>query len=115
MAKLDDLLALDLRVGTIVAAEELRGARRPTLVLSVDFGSAGVKRACVDAAGREDPSDLVGLQVAAVLNLVPQTVAGVEAEARVLSADDGAGQRVLLLPERPLADGGSVIRGGDEE
>ncbi len=98
-----------MRVGTIVAAGILRGARRPSLMLTIDFGALGQRIGCVESDGREDPEGLVGMQVAAVLNLPPLDVAGTEIRARVLSAPDSQGYRVLLLPERPLSDGRRVL------
>ncbi len=105
MATLTELLALDVRVGTIVTAEHVRGARGALFALSVDFGERGCLPAALDATGRERPEDLVGLQIVAVVNLAPQRVAGFESRALVLSLRDTRGDAVLLLPERPLGDG----------
>lgn len=105
MATYDDFLALDVRVGTIVAARVLSGARRPAFGLTVDFGGVGRLQAAVEAAGRDEPGALVGLQVAAVVNLPPRHLAGFESRALILGFSDGRGESVLLLPERPLADG----------
>lgn len=106
MPTVDDVLALDLRVGTIVAAEVLRGARRPAFALSVDFGELGVRTASAEVSDLYEPGDLVGLQVVAVVNLPPERVAGLDSKALVLSVDNGRGERVLLIPERPVPDGG---------
>ena len=57
-----------------------------------------------------EPRDLVGLQVAAVVNLPSQRVAGLLSEVLVLSADNGRGEKALLIPERPVPDGGLVGR-----
>jgi tRNA-binding protein len=104
LALLAELLALDVRVGTVVAAERVPGARSPLWALTVDFGAAGRLPAVVDADGREAPEDVVGLQVAAVLNVEPRRVAGFESRAWVLALRDAQGESVLLLPERPLGD-----------
>lgn len=108
MASLDEFLALDLRVGTIVAARVLRGSRKPAFALAVDFGELGKKDACVQIAGLYETEDLVGLQVVAVMNLAPKTVAGFVSEVLVLAVDDTKGENVLLIPERPVPDGGRV-------
>lgn len=108
MATLTELLALDVRVGTIVAAERVRGARGALFALTVDFGGRGCLPAAFDAAGRESPDELVGLQIVAVVNLAPTRVAGFESRALVLSLRDTQGETVLLLPERPLGDGGRL-------
>jgi tRNA-binding protein len=106
LATVDDILALDMRVGTVVAAEVLRGSRRPALALKVDFGELGVRAASAEVSDLYDPSDLVGLQVVAVVNLPAERVAGLLSRALVLSVDNGRGERVLLMPERPVPDGG---------
>jgi tRNA-binding protein len=111
VATLEDLLTLDVRVGTIVAAQPLRGARRPMLVLTLDFGALGRRQGCVDSSGREASDDLVGLQVAAVVNLPSRRVAGLEVGAQVLAVNDLRGESVLLLPERPVEDGAGLEPG----
>lgn len=107
MAVIEDLLALDVRVGTIVASEALLGARLPSLQLRVDFGPELGQRDCAFPRGDlTDPSDLVGLQIVAIVNLPSERVAGLDSEALILSVDDGRGARVLLIPEHPVPDGG---------
>jgi tRNA-binding protein len=108
LATVDDMLALDVRVGTIVGAEVLRGARKPALALRVDFGALGVRSASAELSDLYEPGDLVGLQVVAVVNLPPEQVAGLDSRAVILSVDNGRGERVLVMPERPVPDGGRV-------
>ena len=108
VATLDDFLALDLRVGTVVSARPLRGARRPAMALSVDFGPMGTRSSSARITDLYEPEDLVGLQVIAVVNLSPRRIAGFDSEVLLLAVDDGKGQNVLLIPERPVPDGGKV-------
>ena len=108
MATVEDFLTLDLRVGTVVAAEALRGARQPAFALEVDFGTLGRKRSSAQITDLYEADDLVGLQVIAVLNLPARQVAGLSSEVLVLSVDNGKGESVLLMPERPVPDGGKV-------
>lgn len=105
MATVDEFLGLDVRIGTIVSAERLRGARVPTLALRIDFGELGLRRASAAIADLYEAEELVGLQIAAVVNLPSEDVAGFSSEALVLSVDNGKGERVLLIPERPAPDG----------
>ncbi len=111
VATLEDLLVLDVRVGTIVGARPLRGARRPMLALTLALGALGQRQSCVDSGGRETGDDLVGLQVAAVVNLPPRRVAGFDVDAQILAVNDLRGESVLLLPERPVEDGVGLARG----
>jgi tRNA-binding protein len=108
LASLDDFLSLELRVGTVVSARALRGARRPSYALSIDFGPLGQKNGCARIAGLYEAEDLVGLQVVAIVNLPVKRVAGYDSEVLVLAVDDGKGESVLLIPERPVPDAGRV-------
>jgi tRNA-binding protein len=104
----EEFLALDVRVGTIVGADVLRGARKRSFTLSIDFGPLGVRGSSAPIADLYEPADLVGLQVLAVVNLPPRKVASVTSEVLVLAVDNGKGESVLVIPERPLPDGGRV-------
>jgi tRNA-binding protein len=109
LATAEDVLALDVRVGTVVSAEVLKGARKPAFALKVDFGGElGVRTSSARIADLYQPEDLVGLQVVAVVNLPSERIAGMDSEVLVLAADNGRGERILLMPERPLPDGGKV-------
>ena len=99
--------ALELRVGTIRAAEPHPNADR-LLVLRVDLGSeerqivAGI-RAHYDAAA------LVGRQVVVVANLEPARLRGVESQGMVLAATDSERDRVVLVrPDESVPPGGVV-------
>jgi tRNA-binding protein len=108
LATVDDFLTLDLRVGTVVAAEVLRGARKPAFSLRVDFGELGQRRSSAQIADLYEAADLVGLQVVAVVNLPSRRVAGLDSEVLVLAVENGKGENVLLIPERPVPDGGKI-------
>jgi tRNA-binding protein len=108
LATVDDFLTLDLRVGTVVGAAVLRGARKPALSLQVDFGELGRRTSSAQITDLYEPAELVGLQVIAVVNLPPRRVAGLVSEVLVLAVQNGKGENVLLIPERPVPDGGRV-------
>jgi tRNA-binding protein len=108
LATVEDLLALDVRVGTVVSAEALRGARKSAYALKVDFGPLGLKSSSAQITDLYEADELVGLQVIAVVNFPSRRVAGFESEVLVLAVDNGRGEQVLLIPERPVPDGGKV-------
>jgi tRNA-binding protein len=108
LATVEDFLALDVRVGTVVAAEVLRGARKPAFSLRIDFGEGGVKTSSAQITDLYEVEDLVGLQVIAVVNVPPRRIAGVLSDVLVLAVGNGKGESILLIPERPVPDGGKV-------
>lgn len=108
MADIEAFLRLDVRVGTIVSAEVLRGARKPALALTIDFGPLGTKASSAQITDLYDPEELIGLQVVAVVNFPVRRIAGLDSEVLVLAADNGKGEQTLLIPERPVPDGSKV-------
>ena len=108
LATVDEFRSLDVRVGTVVSAEVNRGARKRAFALRIDFGEAGIRTSSAQISDLYETADLVGLQVVAIVNFPPRQVAGVASEVLVLAVDNGRGEHVLLMPERPVPDGGRV-------
>ena len=95
---------MDLRVGTVIRAEDLVDSKK-LLQLTVDIGEertvvAGLK-------GHYEPGDLVGKQVIVVANLTPAKLMGVESRGMILAAEDEAGVH-LLAPDVKTAAGSKV-------
>jgi tRNA-binding protein len=96
-ATLEDFEVLDLRVGRIVSARTLEGARKPAYRLEIDFGAGGRKRSSAQLRRTyPDPSDLVGRLVVAVVNLPPRQVGSFRSEVLVLGALAPDGEVPLL-------------------
>jgi tRNA-binding protein len=100
--------ALDLRVGRILTAEPLAGARKPAYKLSVDLGPLGLKGSSAQLTDLYRPEDLVGRLVLCAVNLGVRRVAGFASEVLVLGLPDEAGRVVLLAVERNVPLGGRV-------
>lgn len=106
----DAFAAVDIRVGTIVAADPFPEARKPAYRLTIDFGAAiGVKRSSAQLVANYAREPLVGRQVAAVVNFAPRQIGPFMSEVLVLGFPDEAGAVVLVAPDKPVANGGKLF------
>lgn len=105
----DDFLAVDIRVGTVIAAEPYPEARKPAYKLQIDFGEeVGVKKTSAQITVHYTPETLVGRQVAAVVNFPPRQIGKFMSEVLTLGFADENGDIVLIQPERPVPNGGRM-------
>ena len=106
MATMAEFEALDIRVGTIVAAEAFPEARKPAIKLRIDFGAElGVKRSSAQITKYYRAEDLVGRQVLAVVNFPPRQIGKFLSEVLTLGVPDIEGAVVLIRPDLTVADG----------
>ncbi len=106
----DEFDRIEIRVGTIVAAEEFPRARKPLYKLRIDFGEqVGVRQSAAGLPPRYTRGELVGRQVLAVLNLEPRNIAGFESECLTLGVPDAEGEAILLEPNPPVPNGGRLF------
>ena len=102
----EDFLKVDVRVGTIVLAEEFPEARKPAYKLTVDFGDGiGVKRSSAQITIHYTPEQLVGMQVAAVVNFHTRKIAPVRSEVLILGYEDADWSIVLITPTVDVPNG----------
>lgn len=106
----EQFLAVDIRVGTIVAAEPFPEARKPAYKLSIDFGPAiGVKRSSAQITEHYALDELVGRQVAAVVNFSPRQIGPMRSEVLTLGFPDADGKVVLISPSEAVPNGGRLF------
>jgi len=106
----DDFLRVDIRIGTIVAAEVYEGARKPSFKLRIDFGPGiGERRSVGQVAALYTPGELVGRQVAGVVNFPARQIGKALSEALTLGFADEEGRVVLFSPDRPVPNGSRLF------
>jgi tRNA-binding protein len=106
----DRFLTVDIRVGTVVAAEPFPEARKPAMKLRIDFGpGVGVKQSSAQITRHYAAQTLMGRQVAAVVNFPPRQIGNFKSEVLTLGFPDENGEVVLFAPDRPVPDGARLF------
>ena len=106
----DDFLKVDVRVGTVIAAEPFPEARKPAIRLVIDFGAEiGTKKSSAQITRHYKPEELVGTQVVAVVNFPPRQIGPIMSQVLTLGVPDADGEVVLLRPTLPVPNGGRLF------
>jgi tRNA-binding protein len=106
----DTFRQVDIRVGTILSVEAFPEARRPAVKLTIDFGAdLGVRRSSAQITKHYTPGQLVGRQVAAVVNFPKKQIGKFMSEVLVLGFPDNNGEVVLIAPDQPVPNGGRLF------
>jgi len=101
----EDFQRVELRVGTLLAAEPNAKAIKPAYVLQVDLGELGIRQSSAQLTGHYSCAELIGRQVLCVCNFAAKRIAGVRSEVLVTGVYDADGKVVLAGFDKPLANG----------
>jgi tRNA-binding protein len=109
MIDYSDFEKVDIRVGKIIQATELKEAKKPAYKMQIDFRpDIGVKWSSAQITKSHNLADLQGTLVIAVINFAPKTIAGFKSEVLTLGLSDGLGGWVLVSPVTNVALGGRL-------
>ncbi len=105
MATFEDFLKLDIRVGTIIEANNFDKAKKPAYKLTIDFGSElGIKKSSAQITDKYTLDELIGKKILAVVNFPPRQVADFMSEVLVLGTYTDGGV-VLITPDKSTNNG----------
>ena len=97
---------VDIKVGTVLSVKKNEKARKPSLVVEVDFGDTiGVKKSSAQITHYYNDQNLIGKQIIAVCNFPKKNIAGVISEVLILGAIEKDGKVVLVHPSQKAENG----------
>lgn len=99
----------DIRVGTILEAQDFPEARRPAYKLTVDLGPLGIKKSSAQITKHYTKEELTGRQVLCVTNLGKKQIGKYMSEVLVTGFADENGDIVLAQPAAPVPNGSKLI------
>jgi methionine--tRNA ligase beta chain len=105
MITYDDFIKLDIRIGTVRAAERVQGTDK-LIRLEIDLGEE-TRQVVAGMAHTYTPQEFIGKQVPILVNLEPRKLRGIESQGMILAADVG-GKPIMLIPEREVPPGSAV-------
>ena len=102
----EDYNKVEIKVGTVLSVKKNEKARKPSLVVEVDFGGiTGIKKSSAQITHYYNEQNLSGKQVIGVCNFPEKNIAGVKSQFLVLGALEEDGKVVLLHPSQPTKNG----------
>ncbi len=96
---------VEMRIGTIISAEEFKEARNSAYKIQIDFGEFGIKKTSAQITKLYKPEELIGKQIIAVVNFPPKQIANIMSECLVLGGIGDDKEITLINPERRVKNG----------
>ena len=98
---------LDIRIGRVVEVDDIPAARKPIYKMKIDFGPLGIKQCAAGIKSYYQREQLLGKQVAAIVNLAPKSIAGVTSDCMMLASFTET-DLALLRPDKDMPLGTKV-------
>ena len=106
----ETFLKIDIRTGTILEAELFPEARKPAYKLKIDFGDEiGIKKSSAQITVLYRPEELVGKQVAAVVNFPRRQIGPFMSEVLTLGFHNANGHVTLFSPDSVVPNGSRLL------
>ena len=102
----EDYSKVEIKIGTVLSVKKNEKARKPSLVVEVDFGKEiGVKQSSAQITHYYNSENLVGKQVIGVCNFPEKNIAGIKSQVLILGSIDKDGKVTLLHPSQKAENG----------
>ena len=102
----EDYSKVEIKIGTVLSVKKNEKARKPSLVVEVDFGKEiGIKKSSAQITHYYNEENLIGKQVIGVCNFPKKNIAGIVSEVLILGAIEKDGKVVLLHPSQKVENG----------
>ena len=102
----NDFDKIDIRVGTVISVKKNEKARKPSLVIEVDFGKEiGIKQSSAQITHYYNEDNLKGKQVVGICNFPEKNIAGVVSQVLILGSIDKEGKVILIHPSQESENG----------
>ena len=106
----DDFLKVDIRIGTIISANPFPEAKKPAYQLVIDFGETiGKKKSSAQITTQYTLDELIGRQVAAVVNFPPRQIGKFMSEVLTLGFPNEKGEVILFSPDKSVPNGARLF------
>ena len=103
--KYNEFEKIDIRLGTIIEAEEYDKLNKPSILLKIDFGNEiGIKKSSAQLRKNYNSKELINKQIVAVVNFYPKQIGKIISEVLVLGLPDNEDEPILISPPKKMKE-----------